>query len=151
MKLFKALSLTLLFMVLLTSYTVPSDKHVGTWEGIDDKGTKGSLTLKEDSVFLLTLILTDTLSNDVVQEKHRKVSGKYLIDYDRDPISVELILDNKNQGKEISKITGTIRFIGDNRMELRVSLADERSEESDLLYDTIVLDKLSQVATEPDR
>jgi len=138
-------------MVIMTSYKMSYDKHIGTWEGIDDKGNKGLLTLEDDSVFLFTLILTDILSNDVVQEKHRKVSGKYLIDYDRDPISVELILENKNQGKEISKITGTIRFIGDNRMELRVSLADERREESDPLNDTIVLDKLSQVATEPDR
>lgn len=146
MKFFKVFWVALFLMVLLASFKVPVHKHVGTWEGIDDKGNKGLLILKEDSAFLFTLIITTTLNNNVVEEKHRKVSGKYVIDYDNDPVSLELIWESVSPEKEASGVKGSIRFITDHQMELRISVADECCNEFDPEFQmpSVLLNKILQ-------
>jgi hypothetical protein len=115
----------LLILVMVTSFSIPPGKHVGTWKGEDSKDKIGSLVL-DSSGYATLLVDNETLGGKDFEMNGIKAECKYKIDYSKEPIWLDIVMYNKESQHEMGRLKGIIKFITDNKIMYRINFEGER-------------------------
>lgn len=112
----------LLFMGLLNAHG--QNKHVGLWQGEDDISI-GYLKLDENGYAML-IVRGDTLGGSQFEINGMKTKLTYLVDYNNNPKTIDLVLTFLENNQEYKRLVGIFSFKGNERMMLRLNFKDTK-------------------------
>lgn len=87
-----------------------SQPHVGQWSGVDGKGIKGIILFRQEGT-------------GTIQFENEQYEFKYVIDYSKNPIWLDLIYNREGKPFHAKSI---IQFVGENQLELRTFFDKDR-------------------------
>jgi hypothetical protein len=131
-------------LVMVTAFSIPPGKHVGTWKGEDSKEKIGSLVL-DSSGYAMLLVDGETLGGKNFEMNGIGAECKYEIDYSKDPVWLDIAIYNKESHHEMSRLKGIIKFISNDKIMYRINFEGERYTRFDPndKENTIILNRVS--------
>lgn len=140
MKILKKLSLALVTLLLVYSFTAPSGQHIGKWKG-KDKGEIGFLTLSSDgyATFEAEGKITGGKSYQVGE---MIASMKYIVDNGTSPIAIDFIIIDNSNDKELGRLRGIIKMKSKNEMQMAMTFGGGSGRPTDFENDAIVFDRV---------
>jgi hypothetical protein len=118
--------------------------HVGEWKGVDSQGKQTSLILNGDNSAIL-INGNEVLGGVDFKLEDKKINVRYEVDYERDPIWLDLVFYGGEEDKEMGRLFGIVRFLTETKIEYRISdVGNPRYYEFDSSDKdrTLVLDKV---------
>lgn len=118
-------------------------KLVGEWKGKDIKGKVNVLTFNKDNS-VVWVADNRILGGESFEIEGTKGTLKYEVDYSKDPIGLDLVMQKSGEFNELARIKGIIRFISDTKMEYRLSFEGRFTEfDSRDKDNTLILEKVA--------
>ncbi|MFI5140232.1 MAG: hypothetical protein ACHQIM_20605 [Sphingobacteriales bacterium] len=115
-----SLQVFFLFGILLVSFINPNDRHIGTWEGTDDSAQSGQMILDKTN-HCVFIIGEEKLGGEEFEIDGIKAECRYEIDYSKTPVWLDIIFISKADKVEKGRLKAIIRFISDDKMEMRMN------------------------------
>lgn len=133
---------------IFNSFSNPSERHIGEWKGTDNSGKTASLVLDENKDVTM-IIHNQVFGGKNFQMNGKKGEVKFEIDYSKNPTSIDFVAyveDNGELKEKKERLKGILRFITDNKMELRLSFTGKRFTNFDPedKLNTIVLERVTK-------
>jgi len=136
----------LLFLITITVLFVKcSDNNkrlIGEWKGSDNEQV-GSMILDNTNHAVIVV------GNQVMGGKDFEINGvkaecKYVVDFTKDPIWLDIVIYEVGKTEEISRMKGIVKFITDNKIEYRLNFEGDRFDKFDPedTENTMVLDRV---------
>ena len=111
----KQLLITIAAVVLVGCGNSPEKKLIGEWKGTDGTGKTASLVFNEDG----SMMMID--GNTVTEAAGDIESVTWRLDASQDPMLLDIVLTPKSQEQKPIILPLIARFIGDNKLQVRIS------------------------------
>jgi hypothetical protein len=103
------------------------NKHIGKWNSKDKYGNIESIILDKNN-FVIFIEKDKTYRGENFQIKGKNHMYKYEINYSKNPIQIDFIVYEKETNMEKYRIKSIIRFVDENKIELRNSMTHSNLE-----------------------
>lgn len=142
MKKIKSL-LPILLIFIFHSCSNSKDKLIGEWHGVTDTGESTTIIMDENDHFFLVIGNYVIGGDNYLNLEGKPLECKYEIDYSKNPIWLDIISYEKSTSKEIYRLRGIVRFISENKIEIRLNNEGNRYNSFDPEDNkhTIIVDK----------
>lgn len=137
MKLLKTLSLVMITLLLITSFTaVKEDTLVGRWKG-KDQGDIGFLTLSEDG------FATFEMDGQIMGGKSFEMSGdtaamKYSTDATTAPASIDFIIYEEDTYNEVGRLKGIYEMTAPDELHIALTFNGGLGRPEDFSSDNVI-------------
>lgn len=143
MKFFKRFSLLLISILLFSSFTIDADKtYVGKWKG-EDKGDIGFLTLSHDG-YATFEIGEQTMGGKSFNQQGVDASMKYTVGTSSKPYSIDFIIINNTENKELGRLKGIIEMTDSNTMKMAMTFGGGTTRPTDFSADAITFNRAKE-------
>ncbi|MBF4983776.1 hypothetical protein FNJ87_05320 [Nonlabens mediterrranea] len=141
MKILKALSLTAVLFMFLTSFTalVGDSPHVGRWKG-EDKGDMGFLELTSDGYATFEFEGQKMGGKSYVSDGV-ELAMTYKIDKKKSPTHIDFIIIDKSSNAELGSLKGIIEMKSHDQLHLALSFSGE-SRPTDFTVDALLFSRV---------
>lgn len=132
-------------ILFFSSYAFAQQEHVGSWIG-ESKGRTNKMILEANN-HAAFIIDGQVLGGGNFEKDGRKMECIYEINYDKNPMWLDIVILDFETKTEIARLKGILRFIDQDKIEYRVSFDNKKrytkfNGKSD--GDTIILDRLKE-------
>ncbi|MEM6722023.1 MAG: hypothetical protein AAF611_22030 [Bacteroidota bacterium] len=140
MKILKKLSLALVTVFMLFSFTIPGGDHVGKWKG-KDKGDIGFLTLSGDG-YATFEFGGQILGGKNYNHQGKSASMKYTVNDGTSPKGIDFIIIDNRSKKELGRLKGIIKMNSRNEMQMALRFGGGVGRPTDFSEDAIVFNRV---------
>ncbi len=131
-------------LLLCQNLTHAQTQHVGVWQGVS-KGKIEKLELEKDGHITLTSD-GETIGGKSFEINGRKGEARYEINYDQNPIWLDIVIYEKGQEKEKGRLKGIVRFLSNDKIEYRIGFSGgerpanffDSAEEDAIILDRVI-------------
>ncbi|MEM6686205.1 MAG: hypothetical protein AAF617_10505 [Bacteroidota bacterium] len=140
MKILKKLSLALVTILMLFSFTAPEGDYVGKWKG-KDKGDIGYLTLSSDG-YATFEFNGQILGGKSYNHQGTSASMKYTVNKGVSPASIDFMIINNGTKKELGRLKGIIKMNSRNEMQMAIRFGGGAGRPTDFSTDAITFSRV---------
>jgi len=140
MKILKKLSLALVTLLLLFSFTTPKEEYVGKWKG-QDKSDIGFLTLTDDG-YAIFEINGQIIGGRSYMQQGINVYMRYIVNTGISPAGIDFIIYTKSDNVELARMKGIIEMDSSDELHLALTFGSGSSRPSDFSKDNIIFNRV---------
>lgn len=140
MKTLKKLSLAVITLMLLFSFTAPEGQYVGKWKG-KDKGDIGFLTLSEDG-YAIFEFNGQTMGGKSYKHGDFNAAMKYTVNYGTSPAAIDFIITDNDSNEELGRLKGIINMKSRNEMQMALTFGGKTGRPTDFSKDAITFNRV---------
>ncbi|UUV22292.1 hypothetical protein [Paenimyroides aestuarii] len=113
--------LFVVFLMLSLSCTAQDKRLTGKWKGTDSQGGTVCILFSKDG-YVTFINGKNTFGGKEFEIEGIKAACKYIADFSKTPHQIDYVFYNLANNNEINRMRGIYRFLGYDKMELRVNM-----------------------------